>query len=662
MPEVSVIIPVYNVEKYLKDCLNSVIGQTLVDIEIICVNDGSSDNSGAILAEYAEKDSRIKIINQNNLGAGAARNAGLRAASGKYLSFIDSDDFLDLRMYEVLFKKIESLGCDIAICDYHIVDEANSIIYDNILREEYSIFQRYGAFNYKTCSVEILNKFQNVAWNKIFRTEFVKEQGLLFQEINRANDLFFVRSLMLSTEKICCTAEQLVYYRPLSTGLQSNYYKNPYDIIKALSALKKFMVQKGLYERFYDEIRYYFTDSINYTLLQIKNNFFVYIKFMHYLKKCGLKELELKKSDVMINSLWHILLRKIFCKIKNKINDIFMISPEQERKTPCVTVIICNYNGEEYLEKCLRSVVFQTLKNIEIICVNDGSTDNSLKILEEYAELDSRIKIINQTNRGLATSRNNALKSAKGEYIAFVDVDDWLRIDALAELFSRAKNDKLDMLSFSSVNIKKETMAKIDFPYHDFTYLPKAFNLRWFNYKKFRKYLLSMAVSSCLTIYNRDFIKLNNIRFPDGICFEDNVFFTKSIFLAKRCGILREKFYYRLSHSGQITSNKTKYFGDYIAMVKKMKELMDELDIAKSIKTEYIVKYTNYAYSYFKKLTREEQLTFNEQINEILKFDDEVLEDKYYDFKDKVFSIRRTNFSKQIRILGLKYSRKKTIY
>ena len=95
MAKVSVIIPVYNVEPYLKQCMDSVVGQTLKDIEIICVDDGSTDGSLDILKEYATEDSRIQIIEQKNAGAGAARNNGMRHATGKYLSFLDSDDFFE---------------------------------------------------------------------------------------------------------------------------------------------------------------------------------------------------------------------------------------------------------------------------------------------------------------------------------------------------------------------------------------------------------------------------------------------------------------------------------------------------------------------------------------------------------------------------------------
>ena len=115
MEKVSIIVPVYNVEKYLECCLESLINQTLKDIEIICVNDGSTDNSGKILENYAAKDNRIKVIHQVNGGQAAARNNGLNAVNGKYINFIDSDDWVDLDFIEKLYDAAERNSADIAV-------------------------------------------------------------------------------------------------------------------------------------------------------------------------------------------------------------------------------------------------------------------------------------------------------------------------------------------------------------------------------------------------------------------------------------------------------------------------------------------------------------------------------------------------------------------
>lgn len=121
-PKVSVIMPVYNVENYLRQCLDSVINQTLREIEIICVDDGSSDNSLKILLEYAAKDKRITVIKQNNLYAGVARNAGIAVAKGEYLSFLDSDDFFELNMLEEAYKAIKKEKSEIVFYLYTAYD------------------------------------------------------------------------------------------------------------------------------------------------------------------------------------------------------------------------------------------------------------------------------------------------------------------------------------------------------------------------------------------------------------------------------------------------------------------------------------------------------------------------------------------------------------
>ena len=125
-PKVSVIIPVYNVEQYLRECLDSVVNQTLKDIEIICVNDGSTDNSLVILEEYAAKDERIKIVNKENGGLSSARNCAIPLARGEYIGFVDSDDWIDLDFYEKLYNTAKKYKAEIACANLYRVSNTKS--------------------------------------------------------------------------------------------------------------------------------------------------------------------------------------------------------------------------------------------------------------------------------------------------------------------------------------------------------------------------------------------------------------------------------------------------------------------------------------------------------------------------------------------------------
>src|SRR4051812_9727086 len=117
-PKISIIVPVYNVEKYLSRCLDSLLTQTLTDIEVIAINDGSTDSSLNILINYREMDNRLKIIDQLNGGVSSARNAGIKAANGNYIGFVDPDDWIDNEMYENLYQMVQTEQADIVMCSY----------------------------------------------------------------------------------------------------------------------------------------------------------------------------------------------------------------------------------------------------------------------------------------------------------------------------------------------------------------------------------------------------------------------------------------------------------------------------------------------------------------------------------------------------------------
>ena len=150
-PKVSIIIPVYNVEKYLEQCLDSIINQNLKNIEIICINDGSTDNSLKILKKYAKKDNRIIILSQTNLGAGAARNRGLAVAKGEYLSFLDADDFFYENMLSEAVHKLETSQSDIAVFEVDLYDnKIQKIIPDTWVVKKDKIPSQ-NPFCYKDC-------------------------------------------------------------------------------------------------------------------------------------------------------------------------------------------------------------------------------------------------------------------------------------------------------------------------------------------------------------------------------------------------------------------------------------------------------------------------------------------------------------------------------
>lgn len=197
-----------------------------------------------------------------------------------------------------------------------------------------------------------------------------------------------------------------------------------------------------------------------------------------------------------------------------------------------LSVVIPVYNCEKYLEKCLNSVINQTYQDIEIICINDGATDNSLSILNEYAKKDSRIKIVSTANRGLSYARNIGIKEAIGEYISFVDSDDWLEPQTYQLAIDAFNQHNPDFVAYlSNVVPDDEDIAfdwlKVTQSYHSL----KLSGLNYINLNTYKK--TTVTVNN--KIFKTSIIKNNDINFPAGILFEDNAFITK-YFLYGKCG------------------------------------------------------------------------------------------------------------------------------
>jgi glycosyltransferase involved in cell wall biosynthesis len=225
-----------------------------------------------------------------------------------------------------------------------------------------------------------------------------------------------------------------------------------------------------------------------------------------------------------------------------------------------VSVIIPVCNVEAYLRQCIDSVISQTLREIQIICVNDGSTDESTVILNEYIAKDHRIKILTQENSGQGVARNRGLTVAQGEYVYFMDADDELmRTDALELLVNEAKRENLDVLFFDAEinydeNMKDDTDVRKDMyikrcDYSSVNPGSKLFALMSMNGE--------YSPSPCLAIYRRAFFKENNISFPsERIFYEDNIFMTRVLLAAKRASHRPWRFYLRKVHVGSTVTSK----------------------------------------------------------------------------------------------------------
>lgn len=270
--KISVVIPVYNTGIYLRECLDSVLNQTLKDIEIICVDDESTDNSLSVLEEYAKKDDRIIIVNNIHVGEGAssARTAGLNIAKGKYVSFLDSDDYFELDMLEEVYRAAEKYDTDIIMYDAHVFDDNTKEELPKRKITPYNPMPTNTVFNWKDFKEEIFILQDPILWVKLFKREFIIEENLKFQSIKHTDDLLFVNTAMATAKRIYYIDKKFVHYRlNRSTSQATNKEKTPLSTIKSYSELFKTIKKKHLHE----ELKKAFVNAVTYFCFSQLNSF-----------------------------------------------------------------------------------------------------------------------------------------------------------------------------------------------------------------------------------------------------------------------------------------------------------------------------------------------------------------------------------------------------
>lgn len=250
MTRVSVIIPVYNIERHLRQCLDSVAGQTLRDLQIICVDDGSSDASADILAEYAARDSRFQIISQVNAGPGAARNTGLERAQGDFLIFLDSDDWFEPDLLETMTAQASETGADVTIC--------RSVEFDSATGRERpsewmlkADFLPGPVFAAQDIAPHLFQFTYGWPWDKLYRMDYLKREGFRYPPLPNSEDLVYVFPSLAAAMRIAVTERTLVHHRVNRPSSVSNSrHLDPSVPYQAVRLLEAELRRRGLYHRY----------------------------------------------------------------------------------------------------------------------------------------------------------------------------------------------------------------------------------------------------------------------------------------------------------------------------------------------------------------------------------------------------------------------------
>ena len=254
--KVSVIVPVYNVEKYIDKCINSLVNQTLKDIEIIIVNDGSPDNSEEIIKKYLKKYQNIKYLKKKNGGMSSARNYGLKYASGEYIGFVDSDDYVSFDMYEKMYNKAKNDDLDMVVCDINYVYPNHTMRVDCGIKDDKSSIQDLFINNYPA------------VWNKIFKKSIFDDNNLEFKTGVWFEDVEFIYRILAYVKKFGVIHETFNQYVQREGSITHTVSLKIYDYIDNMNGIIEFYKKRKIYENYkkvleYVYVRYLYATFIN---------------------------------------------------------------------------------------------------------------------------------------------------------------------------------------------------------------------------------------------------------------------------------------------------------------------------------------------------------------------------------------------------------------
>nr|WP_261010781.1 glycosyltransferase family 2 protein [Streptococcus mitis] len=511
---ISVIVPIYNVENYLRQCLDSVLGQTFKNFEVLLVNDGSSDSSGDICREYVEKDSRFHYFEKENGGLSDARNYGIERAQGEYLTFIDSDDFVNEKHLENLFLASRLTNADITIGGFSRFENGTFWLYQDYFSSDSLVsFTSAQAIQHLDSMFDVPFLNFSTAWGKLFKRELFSE--LRFPYGKYAEDQFIIWKLYLKARSIYTFNVDSYVYRINKNGMSSVFSLKHLDYIEAL------------------EERIKSTKDLEGVDINLSFNMYRYV-LQRILGQ--LEEHDYIDEAKEVREKLELAEQGQYPFLTDEVKEI-----EVENGGELISIVVPIYNVENYLRMCLDSIENQTYSNIEVLLINDGSPDSSGEICQEYVARDSRFHYFEKENGGLSDARNYGIERSNGKYLTFVDSDDWLNLTYVEDLYQAAiRNDADTVVSHYTIYNESDRNYYVHIwdDYYEKTCTGEELVLE----------LPSLELNGYVYITSWGILfkkeLFNNIRFPKGKVIEDSRTNYKLFFRSNKVAYIHKEIYY----------------------------------------------------------------------------------------------------------------------
>ncbi len=582
--KVSIVVPIYNVEQYLVQCLESLLIQSLKEIEIICVNDGSTDNSLLLISEYEKKDSRIRVISGENYGYGHAMNIGMDVAQGEFLGIVEPDDYVDSQMFEILYQRAIATNADIVKADffrfYGEGDEQRNI-YNTVARIPDNYNRLINPREEKECFRFIMN-----TWAGIYRRDFIEQNHIRHNETPGASyqDNGFWFQGFCRAKRITFVNKPLYYNRRDNPNSSVNSKEKIYCANEEYAYIREFLKENPELEA---EFLYQFSMKKYHTYIFTLNRVGWQYK-KEYLNRFAEEFRYAKENRELCKAVFTPQEWTNLHWIMNNPDEYYEKVVRHEIE---ISIVIPFYNAEKYIYQCLKSLESQLFTRYEVICIDDGSTDSSREIVNKFVCRDKRYQLYVQQNQGAGAARNKGAKLAQGEYIMFLDADDYFAPEMLLHAWTKIRETEADICVMNSWQHDNETGGIV----------PCKYTLRCEEYPEYRpfrvdqmqrnpfRYFMGWAWDK---LYLKRFIVNNELEFQEQRTSNDMYFTYMSLFKADRITTLDERLIYqRRNIKDSLSKTREKSWECfYIALIAMKQELVNM-----GVYDRYRVFFVNYA-------------------------------------------------------------------
>lgn len=602
-PLVSVIMPVYNGEKYLADSLKSVLGQSLQNIEVVCVDDGSSDRSLEILYQWKSDDPRVVVFEQTNQGSGAARNLALQNARGKYVVFLDCDDFYPNE------KTLERLYTTAEEQQVKICGGSFSRYINRVLRTDFPddlkpyVFTEEKKIQYSDYQFDFgYHRF-------IYDLEFLRVNQIVFPDLKRFQDVpFMVKAMITAGEFYAFPDVTYCYRKEASRSKPIDWASIKYrDVLKGITQNFKMSREAGL-ARLHARCWSHFTSPEYFQTFKAALGRCNYDTIALLAPMIAEIDFALLEEGGVHDYAWiHELQQKVDACFAERDQLLLNVSetPAETDNDIAVSVVMPSLNVEPYIRLCVESVMKQTLKNIEIICIDAGSTDGTLEILQDYAKYDPRIRIIVSDQKSYGRQVNMGIDAAKGKYIAIVETDDYIPAHMYNSLYEKAVEESLEVVKGDFHVFLGDGSAQT-LEYRKIVGSPDCYRRVLNGIELMNAVPCDLAASMYIWagLYDAEFLRKNKIYCQEtpGASYQDNGFWFRLLMHVQRM-LFMKKPYYRLRrdnpNSSVMATNKTLAMKDEYDFIRANIEEMPEGEDKETFKKLCAYyRYKNYIFTY----------------------------------------------------------------